>query len=443
MAKFTRGFTGRGQGRTRSAPPTRASTTPDGSGRCSRPRSRPTIDPADWTFTVEGHVEQPTTWTWDEMHALPPSTYAGDIHCVTTWSKLGMEFEGVSVDTLLAAARPLADATHVLAFSSTGLHDEPPARRRHRRQGMGGVHRRRHAAVARSRRTRPLARAPPLLLEERQVGERAAGARPRRARVLGAQRLPRPRRPLARAALPGRLTRGRPRGRRRRCVAIRDETPRTQDVPPARSTRRPATAPGQHYVVRLTAPDGYTASRSYSVASAPDGVDEFELTVERLDDGEVSTLPPRRRRGRRRARGARTDRRLLRVGRRPRRRSSSAAAPASCRSWRCCASRARHRYAPTSSHLVVSVRSPDRPLLRRRAAGSRRDRRLPPVSADPASGRPAGAHHRRRRRRPPAAATRPSTCAGRRPFADTVGDLVTGLGVDPSRVRVERFGPSA
>ena len=47
---------------------------------------------------------------------------------------------------------------------------------------------------------------------------------------------------------------------------------------------------GQHYVVRLTAPDGYTASRSYSVASAPDGSNEIELTVERLDTGEVSTF---------------------------------------------------------------------------------------------------------------------------------------------------------
>jgi ferredoxin-NADP reductase len=46
--------------------------------------------------------------------------------------------------------------------------------------------------------------------------------------------------------------------------------------------------PGQHYVVRLTAPDGYTAQRSYSVASAP-GDPLVELFVERLDDGEVST----------------------------------------------------------------------------------------------------------------------------------------------------------
>ena len=43
-------------------------------------------------------------------------------------------------------------------------------------------------------------------------------------------------------------------------------------------------------MVRLTAPDGYTASRSYSVASAPDGSDEIELTVERLEGGEVSTF---------------------------------------------------------------------------------------------------------------------------------------------------------
>jgi ferredoxin-NADP reductase len=47
---------------------------------------------------------------------------------------------------------------------------------------------------------------------------------------------------------------------------------------------------GQHYIVRLTAPDGYTASRSYSVASAPDGSNAIDLTVEQLIDGEVSTF---------------------------------------------------------------------------------------------------------------------------------------------------------
>ena len=48
------------------------------------------------------------------------------------------------------------------------------------------------------------------------------------------------------------------------------------------------TPPGQHVDVRLTAEDGYQAQRSYSIASPPDG-DQVALTVERLEDGEVST----------------------------------------------------------------------------------------------------------------------------------------------------------
>lgn len=46
--------------------------------------------------------------------------------------------------------------------------------------------------------------------------------------------------------------------------------------------------PGQHYDVRLTAPDGYQAQRSYSIASSPLDEGQIELTIDRLDDGEVS-----------------------------------------------------------------------------------------------------------------------------------------------------------
>ncbi|TIO73267.1 MAG: oxidoreductase [Mesorhizobium sp.] len=45
---------------------------------------------------------------------------------------------------------------------------------------------------------------------------------------------------------------------------------------------------GQHVDVRLTAPDGYQARRSYSIASAPEAGAGIELAIERLDDGEVS-----------------------------------------------------------------------------------------------------------------------------------------------------------
>jgi ferredoxin-NADP reductase len=46
---------------------------------------------------------------------------------------------------------------------------------------------------------------------------------------------------------------------------------------------------GQHYDVRLTAADGYQAQRSYSIASEPERMGEVDLTVERLEDGEVSS----------------------------------------------------------------------------------------------------------------------------------------------------------
>jgi ferredoxin-NADP reductase len=71
-------------------------------------------------------------------------------------------------------------------------------------------------------------------------------------------------------------------------TAIHPETPRvktfTLSLPHWVAHRA-----GQHYDVRLTAPDGYRAERSYSIASEPDRRGEIDLTVERLEDGEVSS----------------------------------------------------------------------------------------------------------------------------------------------------------
>jgi DMSO/TMAO reductase YedYZ molybdopterin-dependent catalytic subunit len=125
MARITRGFTGRNRGeKDVRLPPGQYDA--GSSWPVLNAEATPRLSTADWTFTVEGLVEQPTTWTWDEIHALPASTYEGDIHCVTTWSKFGMTWSGVSVDTLLAAARPTAAATHVLAFASTGYTTNLP-----------------------------------------------------------------------------------------------------------------------------------------------------------------------------------------------------------------------------------------------------------------------------------------------------------------------------
>jgi ferredoxin-NADP reductase len=86
---------------------------------------------------------------------------------------------------------------------------------------------------------------------------------------------------VAGAAVLGRLT-----WRVAEVVDVLTETPRVKTIA-FDVTGWPGHRAGQHVDVRLTAEDGYQAQRSYSIASAPDGT-RIELTVERLDDGEVS-----------------------------------------------------------------------------------------------------------------------------------------------------------
>ena len=66
-----------------------------------------------------------------------------------------------------------------------------------------------------------------------------------------------------------------------------DETPRVRTLVLDVSDW-PGHRAGQHVDVRLTAPDGYQAQRSYSIASPPDEHGHLALTVERIEDGEVS-----------------------------------------------------------------------------------------------------------------------------------------------------------
>ena len=130
---------------------------------------------------------------------------------------------------------------------------------------------------------------------------------------------------------PTRRPAARRRGSTATVVAIRDETPTREDVPARAARAVAAPAPASTTSCGSPRPTATRASRSYSVASAPDDTAEIELTVERLDGRRGVDVPARRRRRRRRARGARADRRLVRLGRRHARRCSSAAARASCR----------------------------------------------------------------------------------------------------------------
>jgi len=77
-----------------------------------------------WTFTINGAVDAPIVWSWDEFLALPNETITTDIHCVTKWSKLATTWTGVSVDTLLADVE--SSAEYVTAFADGGYTTNLP-----------------------------------------------------------------------------------------------------------------------------------------------------------------------------------------------------------------------------------------------------------------------------------------------------------------------------
>lgn len=61
----------------------------------------PSFNPATWNFRIWGEVENETTLTWEQFNQLPRTRLKMDIHCVTRWSKVDTEWEGVSVRDLL------------------------------------------------------------------------------------------------------------------------------------------------------------------------------------------------------------------------------------------------------------------------------------------------------------------------------------------------------
>src|SRR3954463_3039715 len=77
-----------------------------------------------WTFSLRGAVEPQRSWSWDEFRALGTETVTRDIHCVTKWSKLDMQWEGVSVDVLLDGVE--LSGGLVTAFSTGGDPTTPP-----------------------------------------------------------------------------------------------------------------------------------------------------------------------------------------------------------------------------------------------------------------------------------------------------------------------------
>ncbi|MBV8947461.1 MAG: sulfite oxidase-like oxidoreductase [Solirubrobacterales bacterium] len=72
----------------------------------------------EWSFLIDGVVEAPVSWPWEEFLGLPAETVTVDIHCVTKWSKLDTTWKGVSVDTLLEGVE--TPAAYLTAWSDGG-----------------------------------------------------------------------------------------------------------------------------------------------------------------------------------------------------------------------------------------------------------------------------------------------------------------------------------
>ena len=259
----------------------------------------PRVDLDSWTLTVDGLVEQPTTWSWDEIHAAARSTYAGDIHCVTTWSKLDVTFTGVCVDAADAAGPKAGRA------ASSWRTPSPATRRTSRwptsptaRPGWSG--------------STAASRCPPSTVARSGCWCRTCTSGSRPSGSPGSSCSPRTSRDSGSAtATTTAATRGWSSATRvtvtqpeQREAAIEDVTPVettwaadriiTEEQPDpghgaaADARRRPATT-----TARAALPDpaegarDYTAQRSYSVASDDDDP-LVEFLVERLPGGEVS-----------------------------------------------------------------------------------------------------------------------------------------------------------
>jgi ferredoxin-NADP reductase len=219
-------------------------------------------------------------------------------------------------------------------------------------------------------------------------------------------------------------------------MAIRPETA-TAKTFRLRLRQPSAHLAGQHYIVRLTAPDGYVASRSYSIASAPDGTAEVEITVERLPGGEVSVflhdeVEP----------GDELDLRgpiggwfvwpgdgpALLIG------GGSGVVPLMAM-----LRLARRQGNPDLLRLVVSVRTPEAlyyadelpgpetTIIYTRQAPAKHDRPVGRLTTQDLGAVAAGSL---------------TYICGSSPFADAATDLIMQLGVPAEQIRIERFGPT-
>ena len=87
---------------------------------------QPEIPLDEWTLSLDGLVENPVVFNWEQFNALPQVTDVSDFHCVTTWSKYDCEWSGVAFTTLFELVQPKPDAKFVYFTSYDGYSTNVP-----------------------------------------------------------------------------------------------------------------------------------------------------------------------------------------------------------------------------------------------------------------------------------------------------------------------------
>ena len=87
---------------------------------------RPNVNTANWMLNVYGLVENPLELNWKDFRQLPQVESVSDFHCVTRWSQLDMNWQGVLARDLIAMAAPIDKAKFVTMHSYDGYTTNLP-----------------------------------------------------------------------------------------------------------------------------------------------------------------------------------------------------------------------------------------------------------------------------------------------------------------------------
>ena len=90
---------------------------------------QPHVPKDRWKLTVNGAVENPVVWSWNDFLAQPQTDIVADIHCVTTWSLYDSRWAGVTTKHFLSVVRPKREARFVVFHSHDGYTTNVPLER--------------------------------------------------------------------------------------------------------------------------------------------------------------------------------------------------------------------------------------------------------------------------------------------------------------------------